>query len=298
MKVLVTGSGGQVGSAISRLKTLYPLEVIGLGSRELDIGHEVSVQETINIHRPDFIINAAAYTAVDKAEKEPEWAEKVNTRGPLFLAKAAAELSIPLVHLSTDYVFDGRKPGAYLEADAVNPLGVYGRTKLAGEQQIQQNHAQYMILRTSWVFGLEGSNFPKTILRLAQERSELGVVSDQRGCPTFADDLARACFHLAILYAERGSLPWGIYHYAGATSCSWYEFAREIVDGALMHGLISKAPLLKPLGTSEYPTLAVRPANSVLDCSAWVGAFPQERLSNWQQGLQGLIASNKRDIDH
>lgn len=298
MKVLVTGAGGQVGSSLSRLKNLYPIELVGLGSKELDIGQEASVMEAITTLRPDFIINAAAYTAVDKAEREPELAERVNARGPLFLAKAAASKNIPLVHLSTDYVFDGRKHGAYLEADSVNPLGVYGRTKLAGERQIQQNHGKYIILRTSWVFGLEGGNFPKTILRLAQERSELGIVADQRGCPTFADDLARACFHLVGLYAERGNLPWGTYHYAGASCCSWYEFAREVVECALLHGLISSPPLLKPLTTEEYPTLALRPANSVLDCSAWAVAFPRQGLSDWHRGLKSLIAANTATAHH
>jgi len=289
VKLLVTGGKGQVGSAICRCAGGYAFDVIGLGSSELNITRPDAIQKCLDEHRPDFLINAAAYTAVDKAESEPNLAEQVNAAAAGYLADAAAKRNIPFLHISTDYVFDGAKQQPYLETDAVAPLGVYGLTKLRGEQQVQQ-HPQHIILRTSWVFGLEGKNFPKTMLRLAREKkSPLGVVADQHGCPTFADDIAIAVLNIVLSYERSGSLPWGLYHYAGWQACSWYDFAAFIFDCAQQQGVIESRPDLKPLTTAEYPTAAQRPANSVLDCRKFVNAFPDIALSNWQEGIRTLV---------
>ena len=291
MKLLLTGAKGQVGSAICRIADAYAsVEIIGLDSSQLNVADSDAIQACLDKFQPDFLINAAAYTAVDKAEAEPEQAERVNAAAPGYLAAATAQRNIPLLHISTDYVFNGSKTQAYLESDPVEPLGVYGHSKLRGEQLLQRYADKHIILRTSWVFGLEGKNFPKTMLRLAQEKkSPIGVVADQIGCPTFADDIARAVLDIASRYQRDGSLPWGLYHYAGRQACSWYDFAAFLFAEAQQQGLMSSKPDLKPLKTSEYPTAARRPANSVLDCHKFAAAFPDIGLSNWQAGIETLV---------
>jgi dTDP-4-dehydrorhamnose reductase len=285
----VTGAGGQVGSALCRLGQQVAFEMVGLGSGELDIGDEQAIRSAVASIQPDVIINAAAYTAVDKAEQEHEKAYRINSDGPRYLAREAAIADIPLLHFSTDYVFDGTKAGAYVETDPVAPLGVYGASKLAGELAIQRECSNFLIFRTSWVFGLEGQNFPKTMLRLASERPEIRVVADQWGCPTFADDIARAVFGVLEVYREAGSLPWGIYHYAGRSSCSWHEFAISILDMAYKMKVIASLPLLTGISTADYPTAAKRPANSRLDCSKFAGVFSGISLSDWVAGEKSLL---------
>ena len=294
MKILVTGAKGQVGMALLRCARESALQVIGLDSRECNIADVQQLNRVLQIHRPDFIINAAAYTAVDKAESESVLAEQVNGVAVGELGRIAAELKIPLVHLSTDYVFDGHKPTAYMETDPVAPLGAYGRSKLLGEQLLQKQKGAWIILRTSWVFGIEGKNFPRTMLRLARERPEIGVVADQFGCPTFADDIARACLALAISVKNGGALPTGIYHYAGAEPCSWYEFAKYIFATALAERVLASQPILKPLKTSEYPTPARRPANSVLDTGLFRATFPDIPLSDWKKGVIQLLQTESQ----
>jgi dTDP-4-dehydrorhamnose reductase len=247
------------------------------------------VSQVISHYSPDFIINAAAYTAVDQAEKELEKAFAVNARGPELLAQQAKAKDIPIIHYSTDYVFDGTKNSPYKESDPVAPLGVYGQSKLAGEQAVQACSAKYIILRTSWVFGLQGHNFPKTMLRLASERAEIGVVADQLGCPTFADDIANTSLELANMYDSRKVLPWGLFHYGGEESCSWYDFACYIMELAVEEGIIGKAPVIKPLKSSEYRTSAVRPENSRLCCDHFHQTFPELFLSDWKQGVKFII---------
>lgn len=289
MKILVTGARGQVGSALCRLGAQAPFDIIGMGSQDLDIGDEAAIKAVMAHIRPDVLINAAAYTAVDKAEQEREQAYRTNAEGPGYLARAAAIADIPLLHFSTDYVFDGSKVSAYVETDPVSPLGVYGASKLAGELAIQKGHSKYLILRTSWVFGVEGQNFPKTMLRLAAERPEIRVVTDQRGCPTFTDDIAKAVFAILGRYQEDGSLPWGLYHYAGIPSCSWYEFATYILGRAVDARLVTSSPLVVGIPTTEYPTPAKRPANSHLDCSKFLTTFSGVCLSDWAAGTKELI---------
>jgi len=291
VKLLVTGARGQVGSALCRLGAKSPFNVIGLDSSALDITSPSAIKTAIKRYQPDFLINAAAYTAVDKAESEPDKAERVNAWAAGYLAEATAAQKIPLIHISTDYVFDGTKIGPYVETDPVAPLGVYGRTKLHGEQLVQRYQDRALIFRTSWVFGIEGSNFPKTMLRLAKEHSELGVVADQRGCPTFADDIANTVLSVVDQYERAGTLPWGLYHYAGKDSCSWHEFAAYIFESAKAHNVLRTPPPLKALMTSEYLTAARRPANSVLSCKKFSAQFPDRPLSDWREGIHKLLAS-------
>lgn len=296
MKILVTGAKGQVGSAICRLGAQTSFNIVGLDSRELDVGDEAMVKAVMSQIKPDALVNAAAYTAVDRAEQEREKAFRVNADGPTYLARAAASADIPLLHFSTDYVFDGSKNGAYVETDPVAPMGIYGLSKLAGERAVQATHAQHLVIRTSWVFGFEGHNFPKTMLRLAAERPEIRVVADQWGCPTFADDIARAVFHILGRYQANKSVAWGLYHYAGQPSCSWYGFAGYILNQAYREGLIGSLPLIKGICTAEYPTPAKRPANSKLDCGRFMDTFSGACLSDWGAGVDELIKRIKSTL--
>lgn len=297
MKLLVTGAKGQVGSALCRLGALRSdFQLLGFDSRQLDITSEAAVADAVHTVRPDIVINAAAYTAVDRAESEQELAFRINGEAPGFLARACESASIPLLHFSTDYVFDGTKTEAYTESDPVCPLGIYGYSKLRGEQNIQMAGCSYLILRTSWVFGLEGHNFPKTMLRLAGERSELSVVNDQIGCPTFADDIASTVFKLVEAISSQAAIPWGLYHFAGNRPCSWYDVASLTIEKALVSGLIARRPLVHPISTDQYPTPARRPQNSRLSSEALKAAFPGVVASNWELGLEKLVYSEKNKI--
>ncbi|MFJ2363719.1 dTDP-4-dehydrorhamnose reductase [Pseudomonas sp. NPDC087697] len=287
MQVLVTGAQGQVGREL--LQRVPPgFSVIGYGSGDLDISDRAQVREVLARIKPQLLINAAAYTAVDKAESEIERAYGVNRDGVAHLALAAEELGIPLLHISTDYVFSGDNNSAYKPGDVTAPSGVYGASKLAGEQQLQQHCSRHVILRTSWVFGAHGNNFVKTMLRLGRDRDELAVVADQRGCPTSAGSIADTLWTLAAIFQRDGALKWGLYHYSGAPACTWYDFADEIFSQALALGLLEKRPSLKTITTAEYPTPAKRPAWSVLDCQALEqahGLAPQ----SWMRELQRVL---------
>lgn len=265
-KVLVTGAKGQVGSELVKAVPAG-FTVIGLGSAELDITDVQQVKAAMAQHKPNLIINAAAYTAVDKAESDSETAFAVNEKAVALLAQAAHEADIPLFHISTDYVFDGTSSVPYKETDPVNPQSVYGASKLAGEQALERTHTKHIILRTSWVFGATGNNFVKTMLRLGKERDELSVVADQHGCPTSARSIADVLWKLADKYAQENSLPWGIYHFSNSPACTWYEFACEIFEQAVKAGILEKAPVVNAITTADYPTPAKRPSWSVMDCT-------------------------------
>lgn len=243
------------------------LDIVGFDRAQADITDAIAVRTVLAQAQADLIINAAAYTAVDKAESEVERAFAINRDGAANLAGTG----LPLIHISTDYVFDGAKRGAYVETDPVAPLGIYGRSKAEGEVAA----AGAVILRTSWVYGIEGANFVKTMLRLGAERDVLRVVDDQRGCPTFADDLAEA-----VLTIAARPVP-GIYHLAGAGEASWFEFAEAIFAGR-------PGPRLEAIMTEDYPTAAARPANSVLDCSKAKATFGVE-LPHWKDGLKRML---------
>lgn len=262
-RVLVTGAGGQLGLALARASAPagWTLE---LASREkLDLAEAARVREAVEALKPAAIINAAAYTAVDKAESEPELAFAVNRDGPAALAQAAGRLDIPLVHVSTDYVFSGEKPAPYVEDDAKAPLSVYGRSKSEGEDAVLARHAHAAVLRTSWVYSPDRTNFVKTMLRLAETRDEISVVADQQGRPTAAGDLASACLAVAARLLDRDERARGVFHYAGGGDTTWAGFAEAIFAEAERHG--RRAPRVKRISTAEYPTPARRPANSRLD---------------------------------
>jgi dTDP-4-dehydrorhamnose reductase len=283
MSILVLGSSGQLAR---HLRELLPRAVF-FGRERLDLRQPANVRSAIEQQRPSVIVNAAAYTAVDKAESERDAAWAVNAESPAMIARAAEALDVPLIHISTDYVFDGTKEGEYEVADPCNPLSVYGASKLAGELAVRALCPKAWVLRTSWVFSEFGANFVKTMLRLAGERDELRVVADQTGRPTYAGDLAR----LVARIAERGAsapLPFGTYHAAGGTATSWHGFAEAIVAAGVRHARLARAPRVTAIGTAEYPTPARRPRNSVLaPSSELAAAFATE--FDWQRGVDSTV---------
>ncbi|MBA0198312.1 MULTISPECIES: dTDP-4-dehydrorhamnose reductase [Pectobacterium] len=281
MKILLTGANGQLGRCFQdRLPAEW--EILATDTAELDITEIEYVEQTVKQFKPDAIVNAAAYTAVDKAESEPELAAKINVTGPENLAIVTSKQGIRLVHVSTDYVFDGNATEPYSEDSATNPLSVYGKTKLAGEQAVAKISSEAIIVRTAWVFSEYGNNFVKTMLRLGKERDTLSIVNDQRGCPTYAGDLAQAIISLLEKNVEGG-----IYHYCGDEEVSWYEFSQAIFSVAVQKALLSKAPTLTPITTAQYPTPAHRPAYSAL-----AGEKIKElgiALSGWKSMLKKTI---------
>ena len=273
MRILVCGASGQVGLELMGQAAAYGLEVLGMTREQLDITDSRRVADLVGQYKPGLIINAAAYTHVDNAEKQTEQAYAVNREGVANLAAVARQADIPLLHISTDYVFSGDAEKPYRETDPVAPSGVYGASKLAGEVAIQAVLERHVIVRTSWVYGVHGHNFVKTMLRLGQQRDALSVVADQIGCPTQAGSLARVLLQLAQRYAQEGSLAWGLYHYSGQPPCSWFDFAEEIFRQAAIKGLLTKTPQVTAITTAQYPTPARRPAWSVLDCGKFEQAF-------------------------
>lgn len=287
MRILITGKNGQVGNClVSQLQSLPAVSFLALGREELDITNSKQVHRTVNEYKPNIIINAAAYTAVDKAESEPEFAHAINCLGAKNLAKAAKQVNAAIIHISTDYVFAGDKLGLYSEIDDVNPQGVYGQSKLAGEQAVIQECSAYIILRTAWVFSEFGDNFVKTMLRLVQTRDILGVVADQYGGPTYAGDIASAIIEIA-LRIEQGSTQYGIYNYSGYPYVSWQGFAKQIFESALEHNIITAPIIVKEITTADYPTPAKRPANSKLNCNKIATEF-NIVPSDWREALNNI----------
>lgn len=284
LRALVIGTSGQLARELHRGAPTPQVQLIA--PEKVNLADPRATLALLERTSPDVILNAAAYTGVDRAESEREAAFAVNEVGPRVLANWCGAQKRPLLHVSTDYVFDGRKTSAYLEEDDVAPLGVYGESKLAGERAIRAEAEQYVILRTSWVFSAHGQNFVKTMVRLAREREELRVVADQLGRPTPAAELAQALLSLVDRYTLNGTLPWGTYHFAGAGSTSWHGFAEAIVmEQAQFTG---KTPRVVAISTSEYPTPARRPPNSVLDTTRielTLGLSPPP----WQTGLRDVV---------
>lgn len=261
--LLVFGAGGQVGRELIATAARLGVEARGLTHAEADICDKTAVEELVRRYKPTSIVNAAAYTAVDRAESEPPQAFRVNRDGAAVLGDAAAAANIPLVHLSTDYVFDGQSRIPYAETDEVAPLGVYGRSKEEGERAIRASARGHVILRTAWVYSPFGTNFVRTMLRLGLERAELGIVDDQTGCPTSATDIAAAVMAIVEATARQGFSDWGTYHYVGADVLTWYGFAKLIFEESAKSGV--PPPRLLPIMTADFPTPAPRPAYSVLD---------------------------------
>jgi dTDP-4-dehydrorhamnose reductase len=287
MRILVTGKNGQVGnSLVSQLATLPDVKFLALGRDDLDITDAEHVTKIVSEFKPNIVINAGAYTAVDKAESDIDTAYAVNCLGPKNLALAAAQVNAVMMHISTDYVFAGDKQGLYCETDPVNPQGVYGRTKLEGEQAVAQACPAHIILRTAWVFSEHGNNFVKTMLRLAQTRDVLGVVGDQFGGPTYAGDIAAALISIAHSL-NNGGTGYGVYHYSGAPQVSWQQFAVAIFNAAEKQHVITSPITVNAITTADYPTPAKRPANSTLDCSKIKNSFAIEP-SNWQGALAAI----------
>jgi dTDP-4-dehydrorhamnose reductase len=297
LRVLVFGAGGQVGREVCRASWPASFKPIPLDRNAADIPKAAVVSAVIGRKRPDLVINLAAYTAVDRAEGEPEAAWAVNCVGAAHIAAVCGEVETPLVHLSTDYVFDGRKRKPYREEDAVNPLNVYGRSKEAGERAVRAAAPHHIILRTAWVYGAYGANFVKTMLRLGAERPGLRVVADQRGCPTAAADIAVVLIAIAR-HIERGGTEWGTFHFAAAGSTSWHGFAEEIFDLAQTLGAwpSGSGPRVEPITTDQYPTAAQRPMNSVLDCHkiAALGVSPPPWRSSLPAVVRELITAESR----
>jgi dTDP-4-dehydrorhamnose reductase len=285
--VLILGTGGQLGSELLRTRWPEGARAVGRLRTECDIADPGQVDQALAEIRPTLVVNAAAYTAVDRAEAAPEAAFRTNRDGPATLGAACAARDLPLIHVSTDYVFDGTKTVPYDESDPTAPLGVYGQSKLAGELALADSGCRRVILRTAWVFGAEGQNFVKTMIRLGHDHDTLRVVDDQRGCPTPADSLAAAIASVgAAILAGKGR--WGVYHFAGDEPVSWYGFAGTIFDRLAARS--GKAPVLTPITTAEYPTAARRPANSVLDC-AKIGRDYGVAPPSWRAGLERVLAT-------
>ena len=299
MHLLVTGANGQLGKCLADQLKAKNIQHSLLSRQEADINDTVVLERIIAEKGISAIINAAAYTAVDKAESEPDLAKRVNEDGPLALAKLCTRFDIPLLHVSTDYVFDGTSNTPYTELDQTSPTGVYGQTKLNGELLVQQHCEKHIILRTAWVFSEYGNNFVKTMLRLAKDRDTLGVVGDQIGCPTYAGDIANALVEIALQLHESSveqaaeqkaeQSRYGIYHYAGNEAVSWHGFAEAIFKQAKAMGVLENIPTVNAITTEEYPTPAKRPAYSVLSNSKIKANFQLE-ASDWRVALVKCIA--------
>lgn len=260
--ILVFGSGGQLGQELIETARASGQPLVGLARAQADISDPAAIDEALARFKPRIVVNAGAYTKVDRAEAEEAQAMRANALGPEVLAQACAPQDLPLIHVSTDYVFDGTRLGAYRESDPIAPLGVYGRSKAAGEDGIRRHLPRHLILRTSWVYGVYGANFLKTVLRLAQERDELRIVADQRGCPTSTADLAAAILQAAQRILAGGTA-FGTYHSAGSGVTTWHGFAERIVEAQA--SFTGRRPVVVPIATKDYPTPAQRPANSELD---------------------------------
>ncbi|MBL8564410.1 MAG: dTDP-4-dehydrorhamnose reductase [Hyphomicrobiaceae bacterium] len=286
--VLIAGRSGQVAHELARVLRQTGRPFVALGRGDLDLADPSSIARGISQHRPSLVINAAAYTGVDKAEDEPTVARAVNATGAGLLAAAASRAGAPIVHISTDYVFDGTKPAPYLETDATAPLGVYGATKLEGERLVAAANPRHVIVRTAWVFSPHGHNFVKTMLRLGTERDEIAVVADQSGAPTAAADLAEAIAHIAsrLDCEQPNSERFGIFHAVNAGATTWHAFACAIMDGAKRRG--AKAAHVRAISSAEYQTRARRPANSALDTGKLLRVF-DFALPAWELALERCL---------
>jgi dTDP-4-dehydrorhamnose reductase len=289
VRIAVTGLKGQVARSLLERGRADKTTVVAVGRPELDLAVPVTIAKALRRAAPDIVVNAAAHTAVDQAESEPELAEAINGRGAGAVAEAAARLGVPVVHLSTDYVFDGLLDHPYVETDPVAPSGAYGRSKLLGEEAVAAANHDHAILRTAWVYSPFGNNFVKTMLRLAAQREEIGVVDDQHGSPTSALDIAEGVIRVAQNLVEHSGVPElrGVFHIAGAGEASWAEFASAIFAESARHG--GPWARVKPITTAEYPTPARRPANSRLNCTK-LASIHGVRLPDWRGSLRTCVS--------
>jgi dTDP-4-dehydrorhamnose reductase len=300
LKLLVVGKEGQLARSLREASPPHGLQVSACGRPACDLADAGSISAALDETRPDVVVNAAAYTAVDQAEREPEAARAVNAIGAGHLAAACERRGAALIHVSTDYVYDGCKDSPYVEEDRVVPVNAYGQSKLEGEELVTASCSRYLILRTAWVYSPFGHNFLRTMLRLADSRPEIAVVDDQHGCPTYAPHLANAILTIcAQLEREESQRPrWGVYHAAASGETTWCGFAREIFRcSAAQDGPAAK---VRPIPASEYPTPAKRPANSRLDCSKLSRAFGVQ-LPDWRDGtaecVTRLLAARSTELE-
>jgi dTDP-4-dehydrorhamnose reductase len=284
--ILIFGASGQLGQEILFQAAARQIEIFGAARAQANLSDGVGVSALVTAVRPRLIVNCAAYTAVDRAESDPRAAWEVNVIGASNVAQAATAANVPLVHLSTDYVFDGTKSGGYVEDDVVAPINVYGRTKAEGEVRVRAIAPRHIILRTAWLYGRFGNNFLKSMLRLVGERTQLHVVVDQKGCPTATQDLAEAVFAIDKKIRGNERVLWGTYHFAGAGTTSWHGFAEHIIAARARN--TNSRPLVLPITTANYPTPARRPSNSELDSSRFATAF-QYRALPWQARVAELV---------
>jgi dTDP-4-dehydrorhamnose reductase len=282
-RVLITGGSGQLGHALQHHAAALEFHVTACSHAELDITDITSINKAITHYSPDIIINAAAYTAVDKAEQDREACMRINHRGAEYIAQACAKYKIPLIHLSTDYVFDGTKTSPYREDDTANPVNFYGTSKWLGEQSVRAYCDHHIILRVSGIFSEYGNNFMKTMLRLAREKNELRVVADQITCPTYAGHIAGVIFSIIKQPARQGT-----YHYCDASPASWHEFAQAIINVSRQHQEL-RVETVKAIPATDYPTPARRPAYSVLDCSKIENDFGIKQ-AEWMQAVESTAA--------
>jgi dTDP-4-dehydrorhamnose reductase len=283
--ILLFGANGQLGRELIAAARDAQIRIVGPDMKEVDIVDPAAVGDAITQLRPGLVINAAAYTKVDRAESEPQSAWRINAIGAKVLAELADSAGIPIIHISTDYVFDGTKIGPYLEDDPVAPIGVYGRSKAAGEAAVRQAAPRHLILRTAWLYGRYGDNFVKTVIRLSAERDELRIVADQFGSPTSAADLAQAML-AAVPRLLSADATYGTFHLVGSGATSWFGFAERIVAGQA--SITGRRPKLTPIATADYPTAARRPQNSVLDCRRLAETFGI-RMGPWQEAVDRTV---------
>ena len=284
---LILGASGQVATALSTRLQTSQYRVTTLGRTDSDLTDPIATRDAVLRLAPSVVINAAAYTAVDKAQNDQQAATALNVLGPAVAARAAREVGAPFIHFSTDYVFDGSKGEPYVETDAPCPLGVYGETKFAGEQAVAEANPEHLILRTAWVFSHTGSNFLRTMLRLAESREDISVVADQRGQPTFADDLAQSTLQIIDQLTDREIAgAWGVFHLTGSTDATWFDFATAIMAGARRRGRPTAA--IRPITTADYSTPVRRPADSRLDCGLIERTYGV-RLSSWENSLERCL---------
>lgn len=285
--ILVFGARGQVGREIVSLASARGLPVVGLSRVEADITNETTVRVALEVHRPSVVVNGAAYTSIDRGEREADLATAANVTGPAVLASVCASTSVPLIHLSCDYVFNGAKKSAYVESDRVAPISVYGRSKAEGEAKMRELLPRHVIIRSSWIYGPHGQNFLRNVLKLAAERDELRMVGDQFGCPTATIDIAEAVLAVARKLATEAKVS-GIFHFAGTGATSRFGFASEIVRRQAV--FTERTPKLTEIKMAEYPVAAKRPLNCELDSSRFRAAFGYS-AAPWQDRIAEVVAA-------
>lgn len=291
MKILITGAEGQVGNAITEQSKYFDFEIFSFNRRALDITDTNNIKTKFELVKPDLVINAAAYTKVDEAENESDAAFMINSIGALNLANLCSSTKVPLFHISTDYVFDGDLKRPYIETDPVKPQGIYACSKEAGESNVRDTLSKHIILRTSWVFGVVGNNFIKTMIRLGKEKNEVSVVTDQIGGPTSASSIAYYLLLMAKRLNQDKTLPWGTFHFSQLPYCSWYDFAKEIFDAASQ---ISETKSVKVKATTSdfYLSSVKRPKNSCLNSNKLKSFLQIDNRSYWKNDIKEVILSS------